>query len=276
MTTEETMTTAVFKALAHEFRRKLLIFLADAPAGFTELQQELACQTGTLYHHLRILGDLVVQDTEKQWGLTDTGWLAYRVLTTTQEDFDISEFRKQALPTPIIRVINVIAPKRLFQIVENSPYHTIVEAIVLFLIFGYLLANSEVKMIGFFFDQEALDLIFAIVSVFVGWISLAVILSVVSKIMTSHPRDEMEIVLIFAIVPFSMIPLVLLPIIQIIGFNEPEFTTILATVLQLWVLILLTQALSVIFEIKIEKALLVGIVTMYILIATSSLVIGFV
>ncbi|MHA2232464.1 MAG: ArsR/SmtB family transcription factor, partial [Candidatus Hodarchaeales archaeon] len=102
---DSNLSDLVFKALAHEFRRKLVFFLADAPAGFTELQEGMQCQTGTLYHHLRILGELVEQNSSnRQWALTDTGWLAYRVLTTSQEDLEIPEMRKQALPAPLVQV----------------------------------------------------------------------------------------------------------------------------------------------------------------------------
>lgn len=269
---DSALSDLVFKALAHEFRRKLVFFLADAPAGFTELQEGMQCQTGTLYHHLRILGELVEQNSNnRQWLLTDTGWLAYRVLTTSQNDLEIPEMRKQALPALLVRAINILAPKRVFQTVENAPFHTIIEGIVLFIVFGWLLASSDVQMIVVFFDQGRMELAFALASVFLGWISLVLVFAIISKLMTSHPRNKTEVVLIIAIVPFSMIPLALLPLIQIIGFDQPELATILATILQIWVLILLAHGLSVIFEIKLEKSLLVAIVTMYCLIAITTI-----
>jgi hypothetical protein len=263
----------VFKALAHEFRRKLVFFLAEAPAGFTELQEGMECQTGTLYHHLRILGELVEQNSDnKQWELTDTGWLAYRLLTTSQDDLEIPEMRKEAFPALFVRVVNVIAPKKIFQTVENAPYHTIIEGIVLLIVFGWLLANSDVQMIVVFFDQGAMDLTFALVSVFLGWIFLGLTLAIISRLMTSHPRNEAEAVLIIAVIPFSMIPLAILPLVQIIGLDQPEFAAVLATILQVWVLILLAQAMTVIFEIKLERSLLVAIVTMYCLMAIGGLI----
>ncbi|MFX0114566.1 MAG: hypothetical protein ACFFB3_08460 [Candidatus Hodarchaeota archaeon] len=75
-----------------------------------------------------------------------------------------------------------------------------------------------------------------------------------------------------AVIPFSMIPLSILPLVQIIGFDQPEFAAILATILQVWVLILLAQALTVIFEIKLERSLLIAIVTMYCLMAIGGVV----
>ncbi len=269
---DSVLSDLVFKALAHKFRRKLVFFLADAPAGFTELQEGMQCQTGTLYHHLRILGELVEQNSNnRQWTLTDMGWLAYRVLTTSQDDLEIPEMRKQALPALLVRVINILAPKRVFQTIENAPFHTIIEGIVLFIVFGWLLASSDLQMIVVFFDQGRMELAFAVAAVFLGWISLALVFAIISKLMTSHPRNKTEVVLIIAIVPFSMIPLALLPLIQIIGFDQPELVAILATILQIWVLILLAHGLSVIFEIKLERALLVAIVTMYCLIAITTI-----
>ncbi|MHA2272631.1 MAG: hypothetical protein ACXACI_12265 [Candidatus Hodarchaeales archaeon] len=269
---DSVLSDLVFKALSHKFRRKLVFFLADAPAGFTELQEGMQCQTGTLYHHLRILGELVEQESSnRQWALTDTGWLAYRVLTTSQDDLEIPEMRKQALPALLMRVINILAPKRIFQTIENAPFHTIIEGIVLFIVFGWLLASSDLQMIVVFFDQGKMELAFGIAAVFLGWISLALVFAIISKLMTFHPRNKTEVVLIIAIVPFSMIPLALLPLIQIIGFDQPELIAILATILQIWVLVLLAHGLTVIFEIKLEKSLLVAVVTMYCLIAITTI-----
>lgn len=53
---------AIFKALAHPVRRRILLYLAQhGPASHKELSK-IEPKAGPLYHHLRILGPLVAKD----------------------------------------------------------------------------------------------------------------------------------------------------------------------------------------------------------------------
>jgi len=47
-----------FIALGHEYRRRILQYLGDnGSAGFIEIKQHCQTSTGTVYHHLDVLGN---------------------------------------------------------------------------------------------------------------------------------------------------------------------------------------------------------------------------
>ena len=54
-------------ALGHEIRRNIMKFIGNNHiASFTDLKRELQISTGTLYHHLEVLDEMISQDETKE------------------------------------------------------------------------------------------------------------------------------------------------------------------------------------------------------------------
>lgn len=68
-------------ALGHEKRRRIVLLLAErGPLSITELKKEMKFSTGSLYHNISLLGDLVRQEPDRRYALTEKGVRANQLL----------------------------------------------------------------------------------------------------------------------------------------------------------------------------------------------------
>ena len=83
------MESSFYYALSHEIRRKILKIIGDNEfSSFTNLKRILKVSTGTIYHHLDSLSQLIHQKKNKKYYLTDLGIHAYNSL---KENIEIME-----------------------------------------------------------------------------------------------------------------------------------------------------------------------------------------
>jgi len=89
----------VFKVLSNPIRRKILMFIAEKGAASYKDLIKIVPKAGALYHHLRLLGDLIEQDDRRMYILTPKGEKVYEFLIS---DFFIPEDKTaiQKLLTP--------------------------------------------------------------------------------------------------------------------------------------------------------------------------------
>ena len=70
-------------------------------SSFTILKKELRVSTGTIYHHLDALSQLIEQKSDKKYYLTDLGQLAYNSLkdniTNIAKEISSKEFNSPIL-----------------------------------------------------------------------------------------------------------------------------------------------------------------------------------
>jgi len=83
----------VLVALGHEKRRRIVRLLGERGAlSVSELKREMKISTGSLYHNISLLGDLVGQEKDRKYVLTERGrrvneLLNSGVLSETREPF---------------------------------------------------------------------------------------------------------------------------------------------------------------------------------------------
>lgn len=78
---EEDGLDKVISALSYGKRRTLIIRLGEAgPMSIKELKKDLGLSTGSLYHNLLALGDLVEQKGDKKYALSEQGMKVYLAL----------------------------------------------------------------------------------------------------------------------------------------------------------------------------------------------------
>ncbi|MEM2941305.1 MAG: hypothetical protein QW304_07155 [Thermoproteota archaeon] len=78
---EEDGLDKVILALSYGKRRALIIKLGESgPMGIKDLKRELGLSTGSLYHHLLALGELVEQTSDRKYVLSEQGKRVYMTL----------------------------------------------------------------------------------------------------------------------------------------------------------------------------------------------------
>lgn len=71
---------AIFQALSHPLRQRVVSMLSEEPRTYTYLLETLRVESGHLAYHLRHLGDVVEKDESGLYVLTKLGWEAYRFM----------------------------------------------------------------------------------------------------------------------------------------------------------------------------------------------------
>ncbi|MFW9997972.1 MAG: hypothetical protein ACFFD4_38375, partial [Candidatus Odinarchaeota archaeon] len=153
--------TEIFKALSHPLRQDIILILAEySNLGFTALQKELKktytkpVQVGSIYHHISLLGDLVVQETEsKSWLLSEQGWFAYNLLTSSK---DRNQFLKRGdLESKSIFSLlwRILAPPELFLYAKKSLFLFLGWQIIFFSLFAFITAQTSLVLVFVFFHE---------------------------------------------------------------------------------------------------------------------------
>ena len=82
---EEDTYNAIFSALKHPIRRKILRMLGEAPATYTEIMNVLGIETGLLNYHLESLSTLLAKNDEGKYHLSDFGEAALSLTRRVEE-----------------------------------------------------------------------------------------------------------------------------------------------------------------------------------------------
>jgi DNA-binding transcriptional ArsR family regulator len=85
MVFEEDTYTAIFSALKHPIRRKILRMLEVAPATYTEMMKALGIETGLLNYHLESLSALLARNDEGKYSLSGFGEAALSLTRRVEE-----------------------------------------------------------------------------------------------------------------------------------------------------------------------------------------------
>jgi len=82
---EEDTYTAIFSALKHPIRRKILRMLEVAPATYTEMMKAIGIETGLLNYHLESLSALLARNDEGKYSLSGFGEAALSLTRRVEE-----------------------------------------------------------------------------------------------------------------------------------------------------------------------------------------------
>lgn len=82
---EEDTYTAIFSALKHPIRRKILRMLEVEPATYTEMMNALGIETGLLNYHLESLSALLAKNDEGKYKLSEFGEAALSLTRRVEE-----------------------------------------------------------------------------------------------------------------------------------------------------------------------------------------------
>lgn len=119
-TNETSEEEAVFKALSHPIRRKIVHVIGkNGYATFTSFSK-IEPRVGLLYYHLNIMKDLLYQDEKKRYKLSELGKKAYELLISGE---DIEEYESSSLKPKTTSSLpgSILTPIVLFESLFRTP-----------------------------------------------------------------------------------------------------------------------------------------------------------
>jgi len=264
--------SSFYYALSHEIRRKIIKLIGDNEyTSFTNLKKELKVSTGTIYHHLDTLSELIEKQANKKYYLTELGIYAYNSLkdnieTMTSTD---SEFK-----SPILKKLTHITLKRFIVFDKKDKKYSILLSISIIIAGTILCGLNEFYAFLFFFmdfNHRELETIIEFlirISFILNFIILFFIIEGITRIFYKKKESSMNFFISFAIILFPLIFYLSIHLIfkftNLVGISIFNFIDkIFMVFFQVWSLWLLSYSLSVNKGLKIERSLIISLLLHY-------------
>lgn len=232
--------------------------------------------TGTIYHHLDSLSQLIQQKKNKKYYLTDLGIYAYNSLKENIEIMESIDFSKREYGSPLIKFLFALTPVKFISFEEKDKTYNIIISMVI-LIIGTILCglNGFYSFLLFFIKtQEDIYKLPLISHLFLGLvfiINFIIYFLLVEGCCRLFYRKKDNTKNFFLSFPVILYPMVIylfihfillsteLILIAFINFIDTIFL-IFFQILSLW---LLTYNLKVSKGIKIERGLIIALILHY-------------
>lgn len=246
----------IFKALNHPLRIKILRLIAKKGyASYKELAK-LEPKSGVLYHHLKLLGDLIYQDENKLYRLTEKGWIIIDFLDKEFFEYEDKGFNK------------ILTPRLLFERIEGKKYLFLA---FLSFILAFFFGNSKFIILSLLISPS----FEAIPHILTHSASLALIyfLPPILKDMLFGKTYFRKYRLIDHVSRSSLITLMISLLIYILGFIENYIALIICYFLiQILFILYMTAEISVSFRIPLKKAFIITLILHYIGLAAYAII----
>jgi hypothetical protein len=270
MTSGKGEDSGFYTILSHPMRRDIIRLLGEKEVmGFTELRGTLNTSVGTLYYHFDVLGNLIAQDKNRKYRLTDRGRLAYRTLSG--EKGEEIKPDSTAAPGPARAILlNLFVPRGLFVYLYSSPLRFVPEVLIILLYGAWVFSQSSLEPIGLFITAGPLTLPHVIIVKFLaGWLIFSFLSSLLAFALFGRRGGDLDLLVGVA---FSFLPLLFLPSLVFLniyfGLGMPVAGNIVVDILffvfQGWALCLLTTAIGSAKGLKMERAVIISLIVLYI------------
>ena len=273
----EEIEASYYYALSHELRRKIITIIGENDfTSFTHLKKELKVSTGTIYHHLDTLSQLISQKKNKKYYLTELGQHAYNSLKENIETIESPDLSSQEFNSPLLKALMALTPKSYFAFEEDDkPYVIILSAIVLLL--GAILCGlNGLFPLLLFFGQATEDLqalpieihvVLALSFVFNVFVYF-LLTEVLSRLFFRKMENTLQLFYSFGIIFYPMVFYLIVHFL-FVSFQILQFGAILVLdrilmiFFQVWSLWLMTYNLSMTKGVKIENGLTITLLLHY-------------
>ncbi len=262
-----------YVALGHDVRRKILKIIGDNGfSSFSVFKKQIQSSTGTIYHHLDVMKELIIQDKKKKYHLTHLGEHAYQILSNNIESIEIVSKQDEKFTfNKENRFYDYFLFKKIFDYFSTEKKKSILISFGILLAIGILSGINNLQIFLFFIREvqvgEQLFYYFIIdsITIFISYLILIYTTEILSYIIFNNHNNWKKFLNILTIpyIPI-LIYLGIFSILNLIFPNiDPLFFDILLLLFQVWSMILLAKAISIVKIVKFERGLLLAILIDY-------------
>ncbi len=239
------------------------------------MKKELNVSTGTIYHHLDTLSNLLEQKEDKKYYLTDLGRLAYNSLLDNIKTISSPSVSKD-FQSPIIKGLMFLTPKKLIDFEEKN-------RILVILITGTIIGLGAVLcgitglfsfLLFFIAPSEEVNLsdinirIFLSINFIVNFLLYFLIVEGMCRIFYKKKENSLKLFVSFGIIFFPIVCyLAIHTILMILGVDQQAFfngfDNVMLIFFQVWSLWLLTFNLNKNKKLKIDNGLIISFILHY-------------
>lgn len=232
--------------------------------------------TGTIYHHLESLSQLIDQKEDKKYYLNDLGLHAYNSLQDNIETYITREFSKKEFNSPILKGLMLITPKRF---ITANNFNTVQVVIICLgiLIFGAILSrlNALFPLLLYFGDfyeniEGLSNIMLNLLPMFfvLNYLVYYLIIEGLCRLFYKKRENALKFFLSFSFIFFPMLLYLALHYLFLVT-NSLELgivaviDNVILIIFQVWALWIQTYNLSVYKYLKIENSLIISLLVHY-------------
>jgi len=230
--------------------------------------------TGTIYHHLDMLSELLEQKQDKKYYLKELGIYAYNSLKNSIETIKKPDFVHREFKSPILRKLMWVTSQRFIQFEKKDKKFSLIISIIILIIGTILCILNGFSSFFFFFieiEQSNLDIMFRILISFSFVINIFIffiIIEAISRLFYKRNDNTVNFLISFTIILFPLIFYLMLHLLfkwsDLLNNNIFNLIDkILLIIFQVWSLWLLSYSLCVKKGLKIESSLIISLLLHY-------------
>jgi len=260
----------VYTALGNPYRRQIIQILREkGKAGFKELHEALKISVGALYHHLDTLDGLVTQDPGKKYILTDRGKAAINAFSVSEEKMITVTSQPQARDSRIGLVSReLLFGRSLFDYLNQEPLRSLPLAIIILALGGWISfqANLEPLLLFYLNPSPNIGQAWFLLMFPLGWLTTFALTDGLSSLIYHRRGGDLSLVngTVFSMLPLLTIPGFLFLVQPFSTLLKSNVTLIILQVLvQVWVICLLSSAISISKGLRMERTALISLGVIY-------------
>jgi len=239
-------------------RRKIIEILGTREKiGFKELREALGLGVGTVYYHLDMLSGFLTQDKQRKYRLNDRGKMLYRTLKegNIPPTLEISEAFSHRLAKWLF--LSPVFAKTV------KPLRFLPASIAILLVGALGAAYAQLDpALFFYFPYSTYSFTSVIVLYVFNWIGLFLFAELFTYLLYRRVGNDLQL---FPCLGLAAFPVAIFPYIYI--FISDVISQYILFILQIWSLLLVSAALCFGKGIRLDKAIVVSLTSMYLNIA---------
>jgi len=246
-------TSRYYTLLRDPARRKIVEILgSQGKIGFKELKAELGLGVGTVYYHLDMLSDFLVQDKHRKYSLNDKGRLLFQSL-------------KEGRLPPTLGIGDTFS-HRLGRWLFLSPFFAkttrperLLPVSILVLTLGAVgAALAKIEPILFFYFPSTSEFETIATLFFFHWIGLFLLSAFLIYLLYRRVGGDLQL---FTCLGISALPLALFPYIYMfVPYHAARFILL---ALQVWTLLLVSSAFCFGKGLRLDRSIVVSLIILY-------------
>jgi len=234
-------------------RRKIIEILGEqGKIGFKELRSSLGLGVGTVYYHLDMLSDFLVQDKSRKYMLNDRGQLLYKSLKEGSVPAALNA--GEAFSHRLGRWL-FLSPV-FFRMIRLELFLPVSVAILFLGAVGSALARIEPVFLFYFPSTRSFES--SVVMFFFYWVGLFLLADVFCHVLFKRRGSDLQL---FAGVGFSSLPLAIFPYVYMM--ISAVVSRYVLLVFQAWTLLLISSALSFGKGLRLDRSILLSLIVLY-------------
>jgi hypothetical protein len=250
-------------------RRIIEILGVQEKIGFKELRGELGLGVGTVYYHLDMLSQFLAQDKQRKYRLNDKGKMLHRFLKEGKVPpaLEMSEaFSHRVAKWVFLSPVFAKTAKPLIVLPFSA-------ALLLLGALGSAYAELEPALF-FYFPYPAYNFASILVLYAVNWLGLFLFAELFTHLVYRRVGNALQL---FICISIATLPLAVFPYVYLLvpAFFQSLSIAVLDTALQvvlialqIWSLLLFSSALCFGKGLRLDKAMVVSLVAIYVNIST--------